>query len=648
MARITKARAWCNNEVAYLAWGMDGRIDGLLGFMIVRVQEKGDGTTEKRLLPAWVAFAGQSNPKWEAQDTSVWPIQKLSWRDLTLRRSRDSLAIRDSITCHYEIWPVGAAAAGRTSVAQWKQANPGVFSGADPAKMTGAAVPLFICGDMRETNTITATTDFGDFTAVFNNGILSTQNLRKQLGITGDKPPSAKKLRDQHTKVPDDAIRTYLAGDILPKLKEFAGSLQAGEKLYAALYELTDPELVAILKGLGKNLHLILSTAGGPSKSDPNWDGENHPAREALHATAGEMIDRLFNTTSRIGHNKFAVIVGADGKARAVLTGSTNWTDTGLCCQANNTLVSRSASLAGAYYDYWMRLKADTAAFPPQADTGAANNNVQQKPLRTADARPFVATGLGAETSEARLWCSPNTAATHNTHDSPPPADLTDVFALMRQARQAILFLTFMPSPEGRNSVIDMACELGKENPDLLVLGAISSPQAMPNFVAAPKSANPDAPKLPPPAIFSPEGVSRVLTVRAAAVSSHYGDMEPELLSAGFAIIHDKIVVIDPFSPDCAIITGSHNLGFKASYCNDDNLVIIRGNQGLAQAYAVHVLDVFEHYRFRAVLEQRERDAVLSGQAAPVSAQDGFLSTGDGWQDDHLVPDSDKDLRAFL
>jgi hypothetical protein len=56
MAGIVKARAWCNNEVAYLAWDLDGRIDGLLGFMVVRVHED---TGERRLLPAWVAFAGQ-------------------------------------------------------------------------------------------------------------------------------------------------------------------------------------------------------------------------------------------------------------------------------------------------------------------------------------------------------------------------------------------------------------------------------------------------------------------------------------------------------------------------------------------------------------------------------------------------------------
>src|SRR4030095_12193216 len=73
------------------------------------------------------------------------------------------------------------------------------------------------------------------------------------------------------------------------------------------------------------------------------------------------------------------------------------------------------------------------------------------------------------------------------------------------------------------------------------------------------------------------------------------------------AIIHDKLVVIDPRSPDCSVIFGSHNLGFKASYSNDENFVIVSGDQDLAAAYAVHILDVYDHYRFRAIETERAR-----------------------------------------
>src|SRR5262249_39311336 len=93
-------------------------------------------------------------------------------------------------------------------------------------------------------------------------------------------------------------------------------------------------------------------------------------------------------------------------------------------------------------------------------------------------------------------------------------------------------------------------------------------------------------------------------------------------LSAGNAIIHDKVVVIDPLSDDCVVVTGSHNLGYKASYANDENLLIVRGNKPLAQAYAVHVLDLYDHYRFRYAQSRHNPSA---GTFA------GFLKPNDSW-----------------
>src|SRR5262249_60508099 len=104
-----------------------------------------------------------------------------------------------------------------------------------------------------------------------------------------------------------------------------------------------------------------------------------------------------------------------------------------------------------------------------------------------------------------------------------------------------------------------------------------SDPRGMPVYAAPPRDPNkkPDkkAPKIPPLAIWSPPGAPKVLMIRAAAIKDLIGDFQRELPSAGHAIIHDKIVVIDPLSKgDCVVITGSHNLGFKDSHANDDTL----------------------------------------------------------------------------
>ena len=57
---------------------------------------------------AYVAFKGQRNPDWIAQDTGVWPVQKFTWRDLTLRKRRDNATRRPvEVRVRYEIRPVG-------------------------------------------------------------------------------------------------------------------------------------------------------------------------------------------------------------------------------------------------------------------------------------------------------------------------------------------------------------------------------------------------------------------------------------------------------------------------------------------------------------------------------------------------------------
>jgi hypothetical protein len=66
-------------------------------------------------------------------------------------------------------------------------------------------------------------------------------------------------------------------------------------------------------------------------------------------------------------------------------------------------------------------------------------------------------------------------------------------------------------------------------------------------------------------------------------------------------------------------------------------MVIIRGNRQLALAYGVHVIDVYDHDKFRALLEQQARDAMLAGKPKPKGPTgQGFLQTDDTWQDPYL------------
>jgi hypothetical protein len=58
-------------------------------------------------------------------------------------------------------------------------------------------------------------------------------------------------------------------------------------------------------------------------------------------------------------HNKFVVESDTSGKnAGRILTGSTNWTTSGLCTQLNNVLIVEGPDIAGRYLDQWGKLVA--------------------------------------------------------------------------------------------------------------------------------------------------------------------------------------------------------------------------------------------------------------------------------------------------
>jgi phosphatidylserine/phosphatidylglycerophosphate/cardiolipin synthase-like enzyme len=648
MGQITSVRAYCNNEVAYVAWDIDAKIHNCLGFEVTRVYlddqgmvaRRADGSEDRVKCAAWVPFKGQRNPEWIAQDTGVWPVQKLSWRDLTLRKKRNRADRRpDDVRVRYEVRPVGdmkpgleaVPSNGREFTTVLKPDSKGrLVKGADGKLVRiqvrayeGAPRPLGYLAPAVASNDIHVTSKRGSFRATFTNGILAAQWLRNVLLDGGVIEPDEliRKLED-----PKDPHRKYLAGDVIPLIRSL---FEREGEFYLALYELEDSELQDILLANAHRIHIILSNTGlGKGKQ---WDVRNKEARRSLMEAGADIQHRMFNNSIHIGHNKFVVHVPPDGGPRSVLTGSTNWTSTGLAGQTNNALVIEDDGVAAAFLDYWQRMKRDSLKVPKPF--GKEMKDSQQSPaFRKSNETPSEV--ASADGTMMTLWFSPNMPqrkkpSSKKTGAAVPP-DLSYVYRLMRRAREAILFLAFYPGQKGNDCIIGEVIEIGRNDPSLLVSGAVSSPQAMPNYIAKKKKDGVIVEEGDSPATFDDGNVS---IVRAARIddSNLLDDFGVEQLTArgGIgAIIHDKLVVIDPRSSDCHVILGSHNLGFKASYSNDENMAVISHNQALAEAYAVHILDVFDHFRFRAIETERARKG-----KKPWS---GFLETDDKWQDGYV------------
>ena len=573
------ASAYANSDVAIISWKYPAKIPNCLGFCI---QREDTSTHKLTTLPAWVGFKGQSNPDWKMKDTAIWPIQKYSWKDLTAPKNSSYI---------YHIIPM--------------------------IGKPGALKPSTDKTLLVQTKPVAITPGSGPIKAWFNRGILSTQFIAHALpkSKTGKKGPSKTELLN-HIVKPGDKLRTALAGDfisVVPSLLDRA--MQEGGFCYLALYELTDPELLGKLKAAKKSIEMIVSNADGATTSTDSdgkkhskkiLDGENKKWRAQLKK-AGVTIHDRFVPSGHIGHNKFVLYCDKDSKPTAVLTGSTNWTATALCAQSNNVILIEDADFAQAYSDYWDRLLQDTEK----------NDSKQGADLRKSDTKRF-------QSSDANpgVWFSPNTpkatkpakGSVDIDNDPNQPADLKDMFDAIEAAEKSILFLEFQP---GSPSVLDKILSVQQRKPSLFIRGAATDPNAIEDYNTAlfhGDSALPD--------VYN--------VVAAAAIGDQFSYWESELLSAGHAIIHSKVVVVDPFTTNCKVFTGSHNHGYRASAFNDENLLCVKGEAQLAAAYAANVIDIYDHYRFRYMLLQDGKN----GKGKNLAFQG--LDVVDTWQDKYF------------
>jgi phosphatidylserine/phosphatidylglycerophosphate/cardiolipin synthase-like enzyme len=570
-----KAVALANNDIAIIAWTFGGKLTGCLGFAVYRIDVRAGTET---CLPAMATFEGQDAGP--GRTTADDPVQKFFWKDVYAKRGG---------VYKYRVVPM----TGRPGKLQPMPYGPLV------------------------SNQIHLSPDYGVLSAYFNRGILATQATAHALTAAGNGASMLSTLKS-HIDKPGDPLRAELAGQMIEALTtlpdEAAGSRA---ELYCALYEFEDPEVIGHLAALKDSLNLILSNMPATGKGRQKTDDSYAAQRQQIKAAGARVVDR-FMPDRHIGHNKFQVLV--KDTTQAVLFGSTNVTANALCAQTNNSIIARSPKMAAAYKDYWDRLKADTK---PPGDGGKAQ---QAADLREADANGPVTIDLEDSSGTVDLWFAPNTPRARGnargSREATPP-DLAEVFKLIGEAQQAIVFLVFQP---GAPSIIDAIGTTLKAKPSLFVRGAVTASDAANEFYTAVNGGEtPVKHKKGDPPL--PEDY-RVIRAQGVDKNDAFGQWEAELNQAGHAIIHDKIVVIDPFSDNCVVVTGSHNLGFEASYNNDENLAIIRGHRALAEAYAAHCLDVYDHYAWRYWLQ---KDGVKAWH---------FLAADDSWQDSYFAPDN--------
>jgi phosphatidylserine/phosphatidylglycerophosphate/cardiolipin synthase-like enzyme len=417
--------------------------------------------------------------------------------------------------------------------------------------------------------------------ALFNRGIVSAQWVSRRLGVVGRDLKNAKLSTVIST--PGDPLRQYLAGPLGARLFEMLdGAAREQREVYAALYELDDEQLLDALAALKTRAHVVLANGSVRSKGQD----QNSDARATLRGQV-DLHDRMTSPRA-LGHNKFLIICDDQERPRWVWTGSQNWTMTGLCTQANNAVLIDNVDLATEYRRQWDLLR-DAGEFTP-------------KTLKKGDSTPR---DHNMDRISVRLWFTPTIGQ----------VDLQDARRLIADAKSSILFLMFNPGPRETllNQILDVA-RVGRTGSRLYIRGVVNQD---PSTTTKPVH------------LFDQHNRDKADydVVLPAAIDQPTNFFREELrrLDRAFAMVHSKVILIDPLGADPIVLTGSHNLGPKASTTNDENLLIIRNAPGLGAAYAANVMAIYNQYRWR-----------YRRHIQPPSKRWMGLKDSDQWQDSYL------------
>jgi hypothetical protein len=575
-------KVYDNGDHTCLVWlPSDGKpIPNCRGFTVRRVSPG-----QESYLHGFVGFSDAD--KLDPNNAWKFPVQRFMWWDYS---------VKPGDTIQYSVVPVVGPDKDHLQL-DAQNASPLT----PPLQITGQRTP--------------------HVSAYFNKGVVASQWVSRAL----DTAPKNSKIKDL-VATANNPLRNALSGLLRPQILQLLQDTKKNNgKIYAALYELNDPELIPALVALGQNCNLILANGAFKSNTPPEND-ENAAVRAQLRGQIN-LFDRIVSG-NHFAHNKFVVFCDATGAPQRVLTGSTNWTTSGLCTQANNGLIIDDPGVAQNFLDAWNRIK-DAGNDYPQA---FVDGNSASKTFVLDDCKVtpwFVKTSAGQDLEYARK--------------------------LINSASEGILFLFFNPGAFQldplRWTLLQNILERHNPNypaydPNLYVRGVVNQdiPQltrpgngnGQPPGAMDPANATPNPVTLFKDGVQPPTRLSHDVLV-PHNIKTEFGSWEKELLGASMVNIHSKVIVLDPFGANPVVMTGSHNLGFKASNANDDNLVIIEGNAPLAAAYAINIIAIYQAYRWNSYVEAHRQD--------PRSWHG--LVDNDQWQSSYLTGDRLNELKFW-
>jgi hypothetical protein len=397
-------------------------------------------------------------------------------------------------------------------------------------------------------------------------------------------------------------------------------------------YDLNEPDVVKCLLQLGgegrariildnADLHHLsdkqaaAAAAKGKPKTPPPEDEVEK--RFAAAAGAGAMKRGKFG---RFAHDKILIVrEKQSGAAVRVLTGSTNFSITGMYVNSNHVLLFEDAAIAAQY----------AALFDAAWAGDVKEAAFVASPLAS---NVFSFGGGGTALPDIRITFSP--------HDEAHARDyltlMTDRVEAERTAENASVMFAVMELDGGKDNPVYDALSKLHEDQTIFSCGVSDDPKKISLY---------------------PVGETSGVLVTGKPVGVVLPPPFDQVRSVGMGHqIHHKFVICGFNRPDAAMWCGSSNLALLGEQVNGDNLIAIR-DCDIATAFAIEGLALVDHFNFLDAMAKGPKAPKESGKAgeagddvpppadkaAGAVAAGWFLSTDDGWSKKYFDP---KDLHC--
>jgi PLD-like domain len=411
-------------------------------------------------------------------------------------------------------------------------------------------------------------------------------------------------------------------------------------------YDLNEPDIVGILLKLAPQgrIRIILDDAALHHLATPRAKPAAAKAKKAAKPKKPPLEDdfekafvKAAGTDKGIKRGKFGryahdkvFIVYKKGTAQntplKVLTGSTNFSVTGIYVNSNHILIYDDAQVAACYASVFAEAWKDNVNAPA-----------------------FIKTPLSSKTFNFNGQGTPNTSITFSPHSIAQASSVLNVIVdrIAQEGKQkkgegSVLFAVMaIASPPRRNQKTG---KLGKPAPNP-VYDALRALHANQNIFSFGISDSPGG------TFYFPLGKKTGVLVTGKPVNTQLPppfSQVPNILGVGHQI-HHKFVVCGFRGDDPVVFCGSSNLALGGEEENGDNLLAVHDDD-VATVFAIEALLLVDHFNFLDRTATGPKSGKKAPQASkPASKQQAaadagwFLSTDDGWVAKYFDP---KDLHA--